>query len=129
MKILFAVLFAVSFTIGYQAQETSKPILPLPEPSAEVAVTPLQQLEIEKQILLIEKRQLELSIAQRNLNEAEQMGSLLLDRLYMVHGLKREDYLFNQSTSTPQGQPIPMRFVRKPKPPDELKPKGKESGQ
>jgi hypothetical protein len=126
MKKLFALLFVIAFAVGYQAQEASKQG---PELSAEVTITPLQQLEIEKQILLIEKRQLELSIAQRNLNEAEQMGSLLLDRLYMVHGLKREDYLFNQSTSTPQGQPIPMRFVRKPKPPDELKPKGKESGQ
>lgn len=128
MKKLFTLLFIGSFAVGYHAQESSKPAL-TPDLAAEVTITSLQQLEIEKQILLIEKRQLELSIAQRNLNEAEQMGSLLLDRLYMVHGLKREDYLFNQSTSTPQGQPIPMRFVRKPKPPDELKPKGKESGQ
>lgn len=120
MRKLFTVLFILSFTIGYQAQEANKP---MPEPPAEVTITPFQQLEIEKQILLIEKRQLELSIAQRNLNEAEQMGSLLLDRLYMVHGLKREDYLFNQSTTNQQGQPTPMRFVIKPKP------KGKESGQ
>ena len=93
---LFAVVLVVVICIvGVVHAQDSKPDAST-STITEVLLSPTEQLEIEKQALLIEVAELKLAAAERAFKDARDNATIALNRIYIAHQLNPNEYAFDQ---------------------------------